>query len=228
MDYSKSKYENATAERAYEAVLGGFAADTIGTEDTAYFDLVTTDEDGAVILRYDSVGFIWVETSERGHALNGMPADVHGHFGRERVLCHFEYLRREYEPAEDDESNGPRYIVLERTAAYRSAVAHPFHVSTYTGWADHEPTVVGFQTEAEARAYASGRPEPLIDLITRDGMVLAVRRMVRPMLAPHAMREPFVGRDDFPPMCWSSRCPTDPAYPHNEQPSCREASRFEE
>jgi hypothetical protein len=97
-DYSTSRYQNATAERAYAIVLDGFADDSIiGPGDMCAFDLVTTDDDGAVILRYDSQGFIDVETSERSHALNGMPADVHGHYGRARVLCHFEYLRREYE-----------------------------------------------------------------------------------------------------------------------------------
>lgn len=113
-----------------------------------------------------------------------------------------------------------------RTGAYRSAVAHPYHVSTYRDWSAADPTtVVGFQTENEARAYAAGRPEPLIDLVQRDCGVIAARRMLRPMLAPHAEREPFVGRDDFPPMCWRAGCATDPAYPHNVQTSCRPAAR---
>ena len=107
-----------------------------------------------------------------------------------------------------------------RTAAYRSAVAHPFHVSTYTGWSDHEPTVVGFQTEAEARAYAAGRPEPLIDLVKRDAGVIAARRR----FGLHT----FAYRDDFPPMCWQSPCATDPAFPHTFQSSCRTAARVEE
>jgi hypothetical protein len=102
------------------------------------------------------------------------------------------------------------------TGAYRSAVAHPYHVSTYQSWADHDPFVVGFQTEAEARAYAAGRPEPLIDLVQRDVGVIAARRA----FGAHT----FTYRDDFPPMCWQSPCPTDPAYPHNEQPSCRGAA----
>lgn len=111
------------------------------------------------------------------------------------------------------------------TAAYRSAVAHPYHVSTYADWSSADPTtVVGFQTETEARAYASGRPEPLIDLVQRDCGVIAARRMVPFM--DH--RIDFMPRDDFPSMCWSSRCPTDPAYPHNEQASCREAARTED
>lgn len=103
-DYSTSRFENATAERAHAVVMDGMAEDTISDGDACTaFDLVTTEDDGAVILRYDSQGFVWVETSERGHNLNAAPADVHGHHGRSRVLCHFEYLRREYEPAELDD-----------------------------------------------------------------------------------------------------------------------------
>jgi hypothetical protein len=100
-DYSKSKYQNATAERAYAIVLDGFAEDSIYDIDgSVAFDLVSTEEDGRVILRYDAQGFVDVETSYRDHANNGMSADVHGHFGNARVLCYFDYLRREYEPEE--------------------------------------------------------------------------------------------------------------------------------
>ena len=89
-------------------------------------------------------------------------------------------------------------MIYQQSPAYRSAVAHPYHVSLYAGWADHVGLTFGFQTEEEARSFAASRPEPLIDLVRRDHGVIAARRMVRPMMAPHAMREPFVGRDDFP------------------------------
>lgn len=103
-DYSKSKFENATAERAYAVTLEGFSEDSIYNADgTVLFDFVATDEDGATILCYDSQGFVWVETSERGHALNGKPADVHGHYGRNRVECHWSYLQREYAIAETED-----------------------------------------------------------------------------------------------------------------------------
>lgn len=93
-------------------------------------------------------------------------------------------------------------IDAERIAAYESAVAHPFHVHAYTDWADHDGTHVGFQTEAEARSFASMRPEPLIDLVQREsgrvrpgGDVIASRRLVPHPLAHDRM---FVPHDDFP------------------------------
>ena len=100
-DYSKSKYQNATAERAYAIVLDGFAEDSIYDIDgSVVFDLVSTEEDGRVILRYDAQEFVDVETSYRDHANNGMTADTHGHFGRSRVLCYWKTLQAEYEPEE--------------------------------------------------------------------------------------------------------------------------------
>ena len=85
-----------------------------------------------------------------------------------------------------------------RTPAYRSAVAHPYHVSAWAGLTDHEPTTVGFQTEDEARRFASLRPEPLIDLVSRDaGRVIACRRQLdHPTMTRQAC--PEWGRDDFP------------------------------
>lgn len=110
------------------------------------------------------------------------------------------------------------------TGAYRSAVAHPYHVSTYRGWADHHPLVVGFQTEDEARAYAAGRPEPLIDLVQRDCGVIAARRMLR---HPYGRAWRML-HDDFAPLCTqNTSCETDPAFPHNVQASCRPAERTE-
>jgi len=92
-DYSTSRFENATAERAYEVVLNGFAEDSIDDADgTVIFDLVTTDEDGDVILRYDSQGFVWVEMQAEA------PGDP-------RISAHWCYLAREY--AIDD---GPESI----------------------------------------------------------------------------------------------------------------------
>lgn len=61
-------------------------------------------------------------------------------------------------------------------AAYRSAVAHPYHVSAYRDWSSAAPVTVGFQTEAEARAFAASRPEPIIDLVERDRGVIGTRR----------------------------------------------------
>lgn len=91
----------------------------------------------------------------------------------------------------------------ERIAAIKSAIEHPFHVRAFRAWSDHEGIAVGFQTEAEARAFAAGRPEPLIDLVARfvpgvsgpNPHVIGVRR-----LQPHP-DEPILairGRDDFP------------------------------
>lgn len=94
-DYSKSKYENATAERAYSLTLDGFADESIYDADgTVIFDLVTTDEDGAVILRYDSQGFVWVE----------MVAEAPGD---PRIPTHWDYLTREY--ANDDTDDAYAY-----------------------------------------------------------------------------------------------------------------------
>jgi hypothetical protein len=80
--------------------------------------------------------------------------------------------------------------------AYRSAVAHPFHVSCYRDWSSAAPVTVGFQTEAEARAFASMRPEPIIDLVERDRGPIAARRM---RSHPHPCK-PIAAyyRDDFP------------------------------
>lgn len=93
----------------------------------------------------------------------------------------------------------------ERLAAIKSAMAHPFRVQAWPSWDAHGGIVVGFQTEAEARRFASLRPESLIDLSVREdyasgrptggGNMLATRRLV-----PHpAMSDrTFVARDDFP------------------------------
>lgn len=99
-DYSTSKFENETAERAYAVVLDGFAEDSIYDGESVAFDLVTVDESGptAVILRYDSQGFVDVEMVERADM-----ADTHGHHGRDRVTCHFDYLRREYATVDNDD-----------------------------------------------------------------------------------------------------------------------------
>jgi hypothetical protein len=79
---------------------------------------------------------------------------------------------------------------------YRSAVAHPFHVSCYRDWSAAAPVTVGFQTEAEARRFASMRPEPIIDLVKRDAGIIARRRMAT---HPHPCRPiaAYYG-DDFP------------------------------
>lgn len=86
------------------------------------------------------------------------------------------------------------------TAEYRAAVSCPFHVSLYADW-HADPTTVGFQSEAEARAFASIRPEPLVDLVQReryhDGRrweqgVIAVRRMM-----PWHGTDWVAPRDDF-------------------------------
>ena len=71
-----------------------------------------------------------------------------------------------------------------RTAAYRSAVAHPYFVSAYADWSESTPPVtVGFQTEAEARAFASLRSEPIIDLVRKGDGIIAVRRLLdHPMM----------------------------------------------
>ncbi len=82
-----------------------------------------------------------------------------------------------------------------RTAAYRSAVAHPYHVHLYRDWSDHSPVVVGFQTEAEARAFAVSRPEPIIDMVQRDCGMVAARRMFVHPATPTAV---FTPSDDFP------------------------------
>ena len=83
-------------------------------------------------------------------------------------------------------------MIYQQSPAYRSAVAHPYHVSLYAGWADHVGLTVGFQTEEEARSFAASRPEPLIDLVRRDGGVIAQRRLI-------ALSTRYVDPiDDFP------------------------------
>ena len=83
-------------------------------------------------------------------------------------------------------------MIYQQSPAYRSAVAHPFHVSLYADWSDHDGLTVGFQTEEEARSFAASRPEPLIDLVRRDGGVIAQRRLI-------ALSTRYVDPiDDFP------------------------------
>lgn len=80
-----------------------------------------------------------------------------------------------------------------RTPAYRSAIAHPYHVSTFADWSiDADGVTVGFLTEHDARAFAASRPEPLIDLVRRNDGMIAQRRMLA-----HS-EGTFVPRDDFP------------------------------
>jgi hypothetical protein len=94
----------------------------------------------------------------------------------------------------------------ERLAAYNTVMAMPYRVSAYTSWYDHTGTHVGFQTEAEARRFASLRPEPIIDLSVREdyasgrptggGNMLATRRLVaHPAMSADRT---FIPRDDFP------------------------------
>lgn len=72
-------------------------------------------------------------------------------------------------------------------AARANALAHPYLVGLYPTWAhDVEPLIVGFQTEAEARDFASMRPEPIIYLIDR-----AASRII-------GSRVQQFGVDDFP------------------------------
>lgn len=86
--------------------------------------------------------------------------------------------------------------VSDAIAAYNAAVAHPYHVSTFPDWRAYNGVTVGFQTEAEARSFAAGRPENLIDLVRRGHGVIATRRLI-----PHPQdsnRDSFRPRDDFP------------------------------
>lgn len=96
----------------------------------------------------------------------------------------------------DHDHSDPFPKLTDRIRAYESAVAHPYHVSAYRDWSVGNGVTVGFQTEAEARSFAAGRPEPLIDLARRGEGVIAVRR-----LQPHPLMRSTRGwapRDDFP------------------------------
>lgn len=73
----------------------------------------------------------------------------------------------------------------------RFAATFPYAVHLYADWADHDGIHVGFQSESDARRFAAGRPEPLVDLVRRDGGVIANRRML-------ALRPDDRLRDDFP------------------------------
>jgi len=98
-DYGTSRYQNATAERAHAVVLDGFAEESIYVGDSVMFDLVTTDDDGAVILRYDSQGFVDVEDSETfDHA------DRAGRYGRARVIANWRSLVEAYADDADDDA----------------------------------------------------------------------------------------------------------------------------
>lgn len=69
-DYSRSQFQNETAERAYAVMLDGFADDSIGdVQDSEAFDLVTLDG-RHVIIRSDSQGFVWEYDSETHHAVD--------------------------------------------------------------------------------------------------------------------------------------------------------------
>jgi hypothetical protein len=84
----------------------------------------------------------------------------------------------------------------QSSAGYISAVAHPYYVTTFPDWRAYNGVTVGFQTEAEARRFASLRPENLIDLVRRGSGVIATRRLVAHPLDPN--RDTFTPRDDFP------------------------------
>ena len=89
-DYSKSKFENEIAERAFEAILDGGSEETIHDEEgVLYFDLVEIEE-GLVILRYDSQGFVWVEYGPEQRSL------------AHNLFRHWGYLKREYEREEEE------------------------------------------------------------------------------------------------------------------------------
>lgn len=84
---------------------------------------------------------------------------------------------------------------MTTAAARRLAVTMPYHATLYAGWDDHRGTVVGFQSEDEARAFAASRPEPLIDLCRKGDGVIGIRRMVAHPLLPTDILQL---RDDFP------------------------------
>lgn len=106
-------------------------------------------------------------------------------------------------------------------AARKSATEHPFYVKAWTSWADHDPLTVGFQAEADARAFAAGRPEPLIDLVKREtyangrptggGNVIAARRMLAHPGEPGIITS---REDAFPKQHVRSHC-------QQERPPCR-------
>lgn len=83
-----------------------------------------------------------------------------------------------------------------RMAAYAAAVAHPYHVSTFPDWRAHNGVAVGFQSEAEARRFASLRPENLIDLVAKGRGVIAARRLIPHPDDPNA--DTWRAFDDFP------------------------------
>ena len=62
MDYSKSKFENALAERLYELSLDGGQDDSIGSVDELGWAGRFNDE--RAVLTEDSQGFVWVEQHE--------------------------------------------------------------------------------------------------------------------------------------------------------------------
>lgn len=90
-EWSTSKFENATAARAYGVVMDGTTEDeSIMDAEMVIFDHVRTEEDGHVVLRYDSQGFVWVEWSggEAEWTVNGRK--------------HWDYLVNEYAQTEED------------------------------------------------------------------------------------------------------------------------------
>lgn len=101
-DYSKSKFENATAEEAYTIVLDGMAEESIYDGEMVAYDLVTLDGGRRVILRYDSQGFIWVE---REAEFRGDP----------NLMPHWRMLEAEY--ATEDETDP---FVDETTCEYEN------------------------------------------------------------------------------------------------------------
>lgn len=110
-DYSKSKFENATAEEAYSIVLDGFAEESIYDGEQVAYDLVNLDSGRRVILRYDSQGFIWVEREAE------IPGDTN-------LMPHWRMLQAEY--SEEEDETDP--FVDETTCEYENCSIVGSHV----------------------------------------------------------------------------------------------------
>lgn len=69
-DYSTSKYQDETTERAYAIAGEGFAEDTSGDlSDGCDWSALVVVDGRCVIIREDAQGFVWTDYAETHHAV---------------------------------------------------------------------------------------------------------------------------------------------------------------
>jgi hypothetical protein len=69
IDYSKSRFQDADTERAYDMVLDGLAEAEFSPSEAEWYALVVLDG-RCRIIREDQQGFVWTDYEESSHSVD--------------------------------------------------------------------------------------------------------------------------------------------------------------